>query len=70
MIAPPAQAVIDQNANFSKYCVTTQKRLDIGNYACALLFPLRIVFEKIIRSAPSYVKVFKFVNFTEARKPL
>lgn len=55
-IAPPAAAATDQNANFPKYCVDTRKQLDIGNYACALLAPFRLVFGKIIRSAPSYVK--------------
>ena len=56
MIAPPVEAVTDQNANFPKYCVDTRKQLDIGNYAYALLAPFRLVFGKIIRFAPSYVK--------------
>ena len=29
MIAQAAPAVIDQNVNFSKYCVVAQKRLDL-----------------------------------------
>ena len=29
------------------YNVATQKRLDVGNYAFALLFPLRLVYGKI-----------------------
>jgi hypothetical protein len=55
-IAPPVADATDQNADFPKYCVDTRKQLDIGNYACALLAPFRLVFGKIIRSAPSYVK--------------
>ncbi len=53
-IAPPAAVATDQNANFPKYCVDTRKQLDIGNYACALLAPFRLVFGKIIRPAPFY----------------
>ena len=53
-IVLPAPVVTDQNANFPKYCVNTRKQLDVGNNACALLAPFRLVFGKIIRPAPSY----------------
>ena len=46
-----AQVATDQNVNFSRYGVATRKQLDVGNYALALLTPLRLVSEKIIRSA-------------------
>ena len=32
---------------FSEYVVPPQKRLDVGHYACALLFAVRLVFDKI-----------------------
>ncbi|MBP3375413.1 MAG: hypothetical protein J6L83_01470, partial [Clostridia bacterium] len=31
----------------SRYCVAPQKQLDVGNYAFALLFPVRCVLKKI-----------------------
>ena len=35
-------------SNFSSYCVAPQKQLDVGNYAFALLFAVRLVLQKIL----------------------
>jgi hypothetical protein len=65
-IARPAQAATDQNVNFSRYGVATRKQLDVDNYARAKLTPLRLVSEKIIRSAALRYNY----SMNEARKRL
>ena len=65
-IARPARDATDQNVNFSRYGVATRKQLDVDNYARAKLTPLRLVSEKIIRSAALRYNY----SMNEARKRL
>ena len=48
---------MNQSINFSEYGVAHPKRLDVGNYACALLCAVHLVFKKF-----SWIDVEKIIN--------